>query len=50
MRRWMTERMRKNDDHEFLQVVKVYAPHENKEVVKADNGEWTHKRELIILK
>lgn len=45
--RWMIER--KYATHEdVLQIVEVYAVNESKEVVKAENKRWTHKRELII--
>lgn len=45
--RWMIERKAITSDREFLQVVEVYAPNENKELVKAENKKWTHKRTLI---
>lgn len=47
MVRWMIERDTANNDHEYMQLVTIYAPHENKEVVKQENKNWTHKRELI---
>ena len=46
MRRWMIERKYERD-RELLQIVEVYAPHENKELVKKENRRWTHKRHLI---
>lgn len=46
-RRWMIERKAVNRDREILQVIEVYAPGENKELVKAENKKWTHKRHLI---
>lgn len=45
--RWMIER--KYATHEdVLLIIEVYAPHENKEVVKAENQHWTYKKDLII--
>lgn len=46
--RWMIERKAITRDSELLQVVELYAPNENKELVKAENKQWTYKRELII--
>lgn len=47
--RWMIERDYKNNDHELLQLIKVYAPGENKELVKKENRKWTYERHLIKL-
>lgn len=43
----MIERKAINSDRQILQVIEVYAPNENKEVVKAENRQWTHKRGLV---
>lgn len=48
MRRWMIERKAVNRELDELVIVEVYAPEENKELVKRENKQWTHKRELII--
>ncbi len=45
--RWMIERKYKKDG-ELYQIVEVYAEHENKELVKAENKKWTYRRELIM--
>lgn len=45
--RWMIERRATNNDAELLQIVEVYAEHENKETVKQENRQWSYKRELI---
>ena len=45
--RWMIERKATNYDHEELRIIEVYAPGENKELVKKENKKWTYKRELI---
>lgn len=45
--RWMVERKRISVDRELLQLVEVYAPGENKELVKKENRKWTYKRHLI---
>lgn len=47
MARWMIERKAITRDSELLQVVEVYAENENKELVKAENKQWSYKRELI---
>lgn len=47
--RWMVERKATNREMDMLQVIEVYAPGEKKELVKAENKQWTHKRELIIV-
>lgn len=44
--RWMVER-KYECNRQLLQVVEVYASHENKEIVKAENRQWTHERTLI---
>ncbi|HLR69449.1 MAG TPA: hypothetical protein VK105_20370 [Virgibacillus sp.] len=46
MARWMIERKYERD-RQLLQIVEVYAPNENKELVKAENKQWTYKKELI---
>lgn len=46
--RWFIERKAINREMEFLQVIEVYAPNENKELVKKENKKWTHKRRLVI--
>lgn len=43
----MIERKATNLDREKLSIIEVYAIHENKEVVKTENKDWTYKRELI---
>lgn len=45
--RWMIERKRITYDNELLLIVEVYAPHENKEIVKQENRQWTYRRELV---
>ena len=45
--RWMINRKRTNIDHELLQVIIVYAAHENKEVVKRENKIWSYERECV---
>lgn len=45
--RWMIERKAVNRESDELMVIEVYAPHENKELVKAENKHWTYKRHLI---
>lgn len=45
--RWMVERKAINREMDMLQVVEVYAPGENKELVKQENKKWTYKKELI---
>lgn len=47
--RWMIERKYKNSCHEILQIVEVYAEGENKELVKKENKQWTHRRELLLV-
>lgn len=47
--RWAIERDFKNNDHELLQIVTIYAEGENAEFVKKDNKPWTHKRRLILV-
>ncbi|WP_405101622.1 hypothetical protein [Oceanobacillus sp. FSL H7-0719] len=47
--RWLTDRNYKNSTHETLQVITVYAPGENKELVKKENKKWTHRRELVLV-
>ena len=47
--RWITDRNYKNSTHETLQVITVYAPGENKELVKKENKKWTHRRELVLV-
>lgn len=44
--RWMIERKYDNGQRELLLVIEVYAEGENKEVVKNENKQWTHKRSL----
>ena len=34
-------------NRELLTIIEVYAEGENKELVKKENKQWTHKRELI---
>lgn len=46
--RWMIERKAINREEDVLQIIELYAPGENKELVKQENKKWTHKRELII--
>lgn len=48
--RWMIERNFANWEREALQTIEVYAVGENKELVKAENRKWTHKRHLILSK
>lgn len=43
----MIERKGINSDRQFLQIVEIYAPNESKELVKAENKQWTYKRTLI---
>lgn len=45
--RWMIERKYATKE-DILTVIEVYAPGENKELVKKENKKYTHKRELII--
>jgi len=45
--RWMIERKYAKGD-ELLLVIEVYAVGENKELVKAENRKWTHKRKLLL--
>lgn len=47
--RWMIQRKYKDNCHELLQVITVYAPGENKEIVKKENREWTYERELLLV-
>ncbi|MCM3110657.1 hypothetical protein [Lederbergia lenta] len=47
--RWSVERRVADVDRKLLQVVEVYAPGENKEAVKQENKQWSHKRKLLIL-
>lgn len=47
--RWMVERKVASIDRELLQVVEVYAEGENKELVKQENRQWTHRRELVLV-
>lgn len=44
--RWMVER-KYEKNRELLTVIEVYAPGENKELVKKENKHWTHKRTLL---
>ncbi len=46
--RWMVERTFANSEREALQTAIVYAEGENKETVKEENRQWTHKRSLLI--
>lgn len=50
--RWMVSWYESNADHDILQNIQVYAPHENKETVKRENKKFklTRKRELLLLK
>ncbi len=48
--RWMIELDIKNNDHEYLRLVTLYAENENKELVKAENAEWSYTKEIIIAK
>lgn len=47
--RWTVERRAKSIDHESLQVIEVYAPGENKELVRKENKQWTHRRKLLLV-
>lgn len=49
--RWAISYLEADADQEPLQVVQVYAAHENKEVVKRENKgmQLTRKRELILI-
>lgn len=47
--RWAIERKYANNDRELLQIVEVYAPGENKEVVKRENQQWTYQKKLVLL-
>lgn len=47
--RWSVEWKARTRDGELLQVVEIYAPGENKEVVKAENRQYTHRRELLLI-
>lgn len=47
--RWMVERKSINRDREILPVIEIYAPGENKELVKSENRHWTHKRRLLLI-
>jgi hypothetical protein len=47
--RWMVERKYKDNAHDVLQVVEVYAEGEKLELVKRENRMWTHKRKLILV-
>lgn len=47
--RWMIERKKVNHELEELVIIEIYAPGEKKELVKKENKDWSHKRELIIL-
>lgn len=46
--RWMIERKATNRDAELLQVVVLYAENENKELVKAENKNWSYDKHLIM--
>ena len=46
--RWMIER-KALKNRELLQVIEVYAEGENKELVKSENRQWIHKRELLLI-
>ena len=45
--RWMITRKGRTYDGEELEIIEVYAPGENKELVKKENRRWTHKRYLV---
>lgn len=47
--RWMIERKYATKE-DVLSIIEVYAPGENKELVKKENKKYTHKRKLIITK
>lgn len=47
--RWYTNRLIYNRDNEILQLVQVYAHGENKELVKQENRNVKHKRNLLIV-
>lgn len=47
--RWSVERKARTNEGDILQVVEVYAPGENKELVKRENKRWTHRRKLLLI-
>lgn len=47
--RWSVERKALTREGDLLQVIEVYAPGENKELVKRENKRWTHRRELLLI-
>lgn len=47
--RWTVSRKALNKDGDMLQIIEVYAEGENKEMVKQENRQWTHRRELLLM-
>ncbi len=47
--RWMIERKATNFEREDLMVIEIYAPGENKELVREENKQWTYERELLLV-
>lgn len=47
--RWMTERKHINKHNEILTVIEIYAPGENKELVRQENKNRKHRRELLLV-
>lgn len=47
--RWMVQRKATNYELEDLLVIEIYAPGENKELVRVENRRWTYKKELILV-
>lgn len=47
--RWMVERKAVNREMDMLAVIEIYAVGENKELVKKENRQWSHKRRLLLV-
>ncbi len=48
--RWMVQRKATNFELDDLMVIEIYATGENKELVREENKNWTHTRELLLVK
>lgn len=44
--RWMVER-KYIKDKKIMQIVEVYCPDENEELVEKENKQWSYNKELI---
>lgn len=47
--RWMVQRKGTTNSNEELQIIEIYAEGEKLELVKKENKQWTHKRELLLV-